>query len=78
MKRLVSYFSYGIQSQTLQTIGAEIETQFVSNDGNAVQTATSQQILAYMANNGWKVDCNKGSLITALVDPMGIIRKSWF
>jgi hypothetical protein len=71
MKRLVSYFSDGICSRTLQTIGAEIETQFVDRDGNAVETATSQQILADLAKNGWEVGCRKGSLITTLVDQTG-------
>ncbi|MFZ2125051.1 MAG: hypothetical protein WA087_00645 [Candidatus Saccharimonadales bacterium] len=71
MKRLIRYFSDGICSRTLQTVGAEIETQFVDRDGNAVQTATTQQILANLAKEGWEVDCQKGDLITALVDSMG-------
>ncbi len=71
MQRLISYFTDGITSRTLQTIGAEVETQFVDKNGVAIQTQTSQQMLGYLAKNGWKVDCLKGSLITALVDRGG-------
>lgn len=71
MKRLVGYFTKGICSRTLQTVGAEIETQFVDSNGIAIQTAISQQILAHMTEHGWNVDCRKGNLITALVDPNG-------
>ena len=71
MQKLISYFTDGISSETLQTIGAEVETQFVDKDGKAVQTQTSQQMLRYLAENGWKVDCRKGNLITTLVDQNG-------
>ena len=71
MQKLISYFTDGITSQTLQTVGAEIETQFVDKDGKAVQTQTSQQMLNYLAENGWTVDCRKGNLITTLVDRDG-------
>ena len=71
MQKLISYFTDGISSETLQTIGAEVETQFVDKDGNAVRTQTSQQMLGYLAENGWNVDCRKGNLITTLVDQNG-------
>lgn len=71
MQKLISYFTDGITSQTLQTVGAEVETQFVNKDGKAVQTQTSQQMLDYLAENGWTVDCRKGNLITTLVDQDG-------
>src|SRR3990167_4512913 len=71
MQRLTSYFADGISSETLLTIGAEVETQFVDKDGKAVQTQTSQQMLRHLAENGWKVDCRKGNLITTLVDQDG-------
>ena len=71
MQKLISYFTDGISSETLQTIGAEVETQFVDKDGKAVQTQTSQQMLRHLAENGWKVDCRKGNLITTLVDQDG-------
>ena len=71
MQKLVSYFTDGISSETLQTIGAEVETQFVDKDGNAVRTQTSQQMLGYLAENGWNVDCRKGNLITTIVDQNG-------
>lgn len=71
MQKLINYFTDGITSQTLQTVGAEVETQFVDKDGKAVQTQTSQQMLDYLAENGWTVDCRKGNLITTLVDRDG-------
>ncbi len=71
MQKLISYFTDGIASQTLQTVGAEIETQFVDKNGYAVQTQTSQQMLGWLAENRWKVDCRKGNLITTLVDQNG-------
>jgi len=71
MQKLISYFTDGISSETLQTIGAEVETQFVDKDGNAVRTQTSQQMLGYLAENGWNVDCRKGNLITTIVDQNG-------
>lgn len=71
MQRLISYFADGISSRTLQTIGAEIETQFVDENGRAIQTQASQQMLGWLAENGWKVDCRKGNLITTLVDQNG-------
>ena len=71
MQKLVSYFTDGISSETLQTIGAEVETQFVDENGKAVQTQTSQQMLGWLAENGWKVDYSKGNLITTLVDQNG-------
>lgn len=71
MQKLISYFTDGISSKTLQTIGAEVETQFVDKDGKAVQTQTSQKMLRHLAENGWEVDCHKGNLITTLVDQNG-------
>lgn len=71
MLKLVNYFTNGITSRTLQTIGMEIETQFVDKDGTAIQTQTSQQILGRLAQDWWKIDCRKGNLITTLVDQDG-------
>lgn len=71
MQRLTSYFADGITSRTLQTVGAEVETQFVNQDGNAIPTQTSQHMLNYLAENGWTVDCRKGNLITTLSDQNG-------
>jgi len=71
MQKLISYFTEGISSRTLQTIGAEIETQFVDKNGCAIQTQASQQMLGWLAENGWQVDCRKGNLITALIDQDG-------
>lgn len=71
MQKLVRYFTEGIVSQTLQTIGAEVETQFVDSDGNAIRTAVSQQMLNYLASGGWTVESQKSGMITTLVDRAG-------
>ena len=71
MNRLVSFFTDGISSQTLQTIGMEIETQFVDKNGEAIETSVSQSILKDLCENDWKVDCRKGNLITELSDGVG-------
>lgn len=71
MQRLIGYFTDRITSRTLQTIGAEIETQFVDMDGKPVQTEVSQQMLTHLAENGWAVETRKGNLITTLVDQNG-------
>ena len=71
MKRLSSYFSDGITSKTLQTIGMEIETQFVDKYGRAIEIRTSQLMLKYLSKNGWKIKDHKKNLITTLVDKDG-------
>ncbi|MFA6995408.1 MAG: hypothetical protein WC249_03320 [Patescibacteria group bacterium] len=71
MQKLISYFTDGIKSQTLQTIGAEIETQFVDKNGKPISKQNSQQIMNYLAENGWKINGRKGNLITALIDQSG-------
>ncbi len=68
MQKLISYFTDGIKSRTLETVGAEIETQFIDKDNGPISVQTSQQILAYLAENGWGVTCRKGHLITTLAD----------
>lgn len=71
MKRLQRYFTDGISSRTLETVGAEVETQFVDAGGSPITTEMSQRMLAALADNGWAVECRKGSLVTCLVDPDG-------
>ncbi len=71
MQRLISYFMDGITSQTLQTVGAEIETQFVDKNGQAIQTQTSQEIFGLLVENGWKVDARKSNLLTTIADQNG-------
>ena len=71
MKKLINYFTDGITSQTLKTIGAEIETQFVDKNGQAIQTHTSQHMLRWLSQHGWNITAYKGDLITTLVDHEG-------
>jgi len=72
MRRLKEYFTEGIVSETLQTIGAEIETQFVDLDNNPISTQMSQQMLMLLVERGeWRADSQKGGLITSLVDSRG-------
>ena len=71
MQNLKKYFCDGITSQTLRTVGAEVETQVVDHGGNPVSTQVSQQILARLAGRGWSIHRRKGDLITTLVDSGG-------
>lgn len=68
MRRLLNYFTDDITSRTLETIGAEVETQFVNEGNEPISTETSQQMLVQLARNGWEITDRKGSLITALTD----------
>lgn len=67
MKRLLEYFS-GTCSDTLETIGAEIETQFVNEQGLAVSTEQSQKMLVFLTTMGWQMTARKNGLITTLMD----------
>lgn len=71
MRKLISYFTDGIKSYTLETVGAEVETQFVDGNRNPISVRTSQQILSHLAENGWDVAYRKGCLITTLADKRG-------
>jgi len=71
MQKIREYFTDGITSRTLQTIGSEVETQFLDNGGNPISTDMSQQILKLLASRGWSVDSRKSNLITTLVDSSG-------
>jgi hypothetical protein len=56
-------------SETLETVGAEVETQFIDNrNGMAISTETSQRMLGLLAERGWTVACRKNGLITTLSD----------
>ena len=71
MQKIKEYFTEGIKSQMLQTIGSEVETQFLDNEGNPISTNMSQQILNLLISRGWLVESRKGSLVTTLVDSSG-------
>jgi hypothetical protein len=71
MQKMVKYFSDGICSKTLQTIGMEVETQFVDKSGCAITTDVSQHMLQSLSEKRWHVECRKGDLITTLVDEHG-------
>lgn len=71
MKKLVNYFTAGITSKTLETIGAEIETQFVNENGEAITIAQSQRMLQWLISNGWTQTGSKEKLITSLADQHG-------
>lgn len=71
MKNLIQYFSEGVISNTLQTIGSEVETQFVSLDGSPITLETSQCIFRYLSQHGWKATQQKANLITGLTDCYG-------
>lgn len=71
MKKLIDYFSQGVTSRTLQTIGAEIETQFIDKNGQAIKAQTSQQMLRWLIKNNWQISSYKGDVITSLIDKNG-------
>ena len=66
MQKLLSYFTDGVTSKTLETIGSEVETQFVDDSGTAITERTSQLMLHFLAESGWNVERRKGHLITTL------------
>ncbi len=75
MRRLLDYFSKGITSQTLQTVGMEVETQFVTATGEPISVETSQAILRRLVEKlrGWKISKTKGQLITELIGDTGAV-----
>ena len=75
MRRLLDYFSNGITSQTLQTVGMEVETQFVTTTGEPISVETSQAILRRLVEGlrGWRISKTKGELITELIEDNGSI-----
>lgn len=70
---LREYFTNGIGLYELgETIGAEIETQFLDGNGDPITTATSQLILQALVSRGnWKIDKMKGALIAEIVSSDG-------
>ena len=75
MRRLLDYFSNGITSQTLQSVGMEVETQFVTTTGEPISVETSQAILRRLVEGlrGWRISKTKGGLITELIEDNGSI-----
>ena len=71
MQKLIGYFADGIKSRTIETVGAEVETQFLSENNEPISIQASQQMLSHLAESGWSVMCHKGSLITTLADKHG-------
>lgn len=67
--RLLHYFTEDLDTYPFaDTVGAEVETQFV-NAGTAepVSLETSQRIFEGMIDRGWQVATRKGSFVTELV-----------
>lgn len=71
MQKLISYFTDDITSRTLETVGAEVETQFLNEDNEPISVQTSQQMLLHLVKNGWDAVSRKGSLLTTLADRDG-------
>lgn len=72
MQRLIDCFTQGIKSRTLETVGSEVETQFVTGDGIPISVAQSQQILRHLVDeSGWSIEQTKGILVTTVVDALG-------
>ena len=71
MQKLIGYFTEGITSSTLQTVGMEIETQFVDKNGDPIPTRKSQEMFLYLAQRQWSFEWSKGNRITKLTDSDG-------
>lgn len=71
MDQLIKYFTDGVECKTLATIGAEIETQFINDDGDAITSEVSQEMLKRLVSNGWRVTSKKNNLITSISDNDG-------
>src|SRR3989344_393147 len=73
MKRLVQYFTEGIENKPIaSSIGMEVETSFVDVDGQPVTLSQSQQLLILMCNKyGWFAGKIKGQLLTGIFDRNG-------
>lgn len=68
---IVSYFSQGVNVSFEREVGMEVETQFLTDLGAPISVQQSQAMLAHLSRNGWRVECCKGSFITALRDETG-------
>lgn len=71
VQKLIDYFTDGIKSRTIETVGAEVETQFLNENNEPISVQTSQQMLSHLAESGWSVMCRKGCLTTTLADKYG-------
>ncbi len=71
MENLIEFLSQGINSETLQTIGSEVETQFTTPNGSPITLETSQCIFRYLSQHGWKITQQKANLITGITDCYG-------
>lgn len=71
MERLLRYFTEGVRSFALgESVGMEIETQFVGFDERPVSVEDSQFILNQLVSeDGWQVSARRSALITELVRP---------
>ncbi|MBP6866150.1 MAG: hypothetical protein KBC12_01245 [Candidatus Pacebacteria bacterium] len=71
MQHLLQYFTHGATSKNFQTIGSEVETQFVCENGQPISLETSQNILRYLSQCGWHITQRKNELITSVQDVYG-------
>lgn len=71
MDRLKRYFLDGVSSNNLETMGMEVETQFVNDSGTPIGKDVSQKMFSYMLSRSWSVKTVKNGLITCLVDSKG-------
>ncbi|HHH12510.1 MAG TPA: hypothetical protein ENJ77_01385 [Candidatus Moranbacteria bacterium] len=71
MRKIKEYLTTTAASRTLETIGAEIETQFVDSAGKPISLSRSQQMLEILSCEKWQIAERKGKMITALVDRNG-------
>lgn len=73
MMRLVEFFSKdAVPCELGESIGMEVETQFLDASGEPIIVETSQRIIKELVSGyGWGVAKTKGSLTTEVVSPDG-------
>jgi len=72
MKTLEQYFTEGISSTVVNTVGAEIETSFITSSGFAISLTQSQQIFDYLVKSGrWNIVKIKGEMIVEIQNKTG-------
>lgn len=65
------YFTDGVESEFLESVGAEIETQFVNDGESPITEEQSQQLFKVLLKRGWNIENKKGGILTKIKDDDG-------
>ena len=73
--RLLDYFTRNVGSYRFaETVGIEIETQFLDSGGCPIGASVSQAILARLCESGkWQIAARRGGMITEVSSDRGRI-----